>query len=314
LSLRAPSLIPSVSRNQAYPRAEFSAKTVHSKAEIASVAEKLSGLLDIDYNDVSKVLQDHFRGEVYDYSTRLYSYNQTELLWTDISTGITGSFTLNRSVPFGCCWVQLPTSDLIFTGGSNHSNLNEAWAVRVRRELVVVHLSPMLTARRSHGACYFNGLVYVVGGNYTNTCERLCTTHLTWESLPDLPIAVGSPSVVELEFTECMYVLGGSITNEFIYELQLRSLQWRATPAKLPSADFNFCCFKVHTHPSSIFMVSRRQLLQFDTEHQEVRIIKTVRFFAQSNFGACCYCNGRLYCASQDGYPAVWTLGSLSGA
>ena len=58
----------------------------------------------------------------------------------------------------------------------------------------------MYVPRKSHGVCYLNGFIYVIGGynnieGFLKKCERYDLKKQEWKVMPDLNFPASSPAI-----------------------------------------------------------------------------------------------------------------------
>mmetsp|Transcript_692 Transcript_692/g.1265 ORF Transcript_692/g.1265 Transcript_692/m.1265 type:complete len:383 (+) Transcript_692:2852-4000(+) len=284
--------------------------------EFARRTKKLSDLLNVDKKSISRLLASGTEVELYDYNTRLYSYDleTNSLTWLNMTSGKPAEFKLRKQIHFGSCWVEVSNSDIIFTGGFNlhgGNGLNEVWVVNINREFTIVQAVPMITERYSHSSCYFKGFLYVIAGHHTNTCERMSTFDSAWEAFQNYPTAVSSHSVIVVEQTESLYVVGGTHLNIGFQRLDTIALKWHEVPLKLPSGDFNVPCFKVRK-PSSFYLISKKKLYEADLKREQLIELRAFPKIYQNFNGACIFYRDTLFCSNYEGQPYSWAIGPIT--
>jgi hypothetical protein len=266
--------------------------------------------------DAEQVTQDTLEPS-YQVPTFIYSsYDGTDKLYR--TNLVTGELSRHRvpsyTFKYHCCWSEVPGGSLLITGGHDEdcNYVREVVRIDTRREFAVSHCPPMLTPRIGHAAVYHTPHLYVLGGcsrRHLSECERYVLAENRWEALPPLPRACFSASGVVVESS--LYVLGGyddASELDLVQKLSLESLTWELMQFRLPFAGCKIPCFKVRE--AEVFLVVKKTLCSFTAF--EVRPVKTLTAYIQSEFGPSYYRRGPLYCSNGLGGRFSYEIGSLS--
>lgn len=242
----------------------------------------------------------------------------SEMYLAKLSTGKEACIRLaSHTFEWGNVLCELPGGKVYISGGGYLPNTTDR-IVRVdtARDFSVQHMPKMQTARRCHGAEYFGGYLYIIGGfymGYLSNCERFDCEQEQWEILQPLPHACSYMSVVALDALQCLYSLGGSNNErdyELIQRLCLKTLRWDVMQMKLPSYDDCIVCFKVDE--SQIYFICNSKIHSFNPATSIIKYIKTLPYNIFCFYGQCYYSTDTLYCSSYVGEPVKLVIGGLN--
>jgi hypothetical protein len=168
----------------------------------------------------------------------------------------------------------------------------------------------MLKKRHEHCSVYFDGFVYVIGGDI-HTCERFSETEGSWQALNPYPGRARRASCIVLD--RGLYVLGGASPTSLnsIQKLDLTSLTWEVLEVKLPYLTSGIPCFKLSPNAPQFFFVIEMTLYTFKASSSTVHRVKVLGQDINSLFGPSYYSKGVLYCSSCYGDATSLEIGSL---
>jgi hypothetical protein len=130
--------------------------------------------------------------------------------------------------------ITTPEGDIFLCGGVEGSlELRNLYHVNFDR-LALEAKAMMITARKSHGICYMDGHIYVIGGfakhdGYLSKCERYDVVKDKWSVIADLNKPASSPSVCSFR-NRYVYKFGGlvkgAILNNMIEKYDVEENLW----------------------------------------------------------------------------------------
>mmetsp|Transcript_25024 Transcript_25024/g.43925 ORF Transcript_25024/g.43925 Transcript_25024/m.43925 type:complete len:384 (+) Transcript_25024:49-1200(+) len=232
-------------------------------------------------------------GQVYQYRLRLPTGNPTSVM------------------------TELPGGAIAITGGSTNLSyelLKDAFIFEAWRDFAHIKLPSMFNSREEHGATFYRGYLYCIGGSKTymkNECERLNLAEKRWEMLKPYPKPCKGMSLVALESPKCLYVLGGESSegSNFIQRLHLDSLKWDVMTLKLPRSQKNLTSFKLNESEAYIFYAE--ELFLFKPSLNSITHVRSFNYYVKSFAGNHHFIKDTLYCAFAEGTFKTFKIGSL---
>jgi hypothetical protein len=227
------------------------------------------------------------------------------IMYVSLQTGVYGSITdgFGYRLP-GTPIVETPAGDLIFTGGGPKEGSSQAFQYAGRREFVRLDLPLMESKRAFHGAVYFRGFVYVIGGvrefSDTKECERLDLMERTWSAIPPIRQEMSMQSAVALESTSCLYVFGCRATPKTIFEFNVETMLWRKLSYSLPALSSQVPCFKIEGVHNQFFIIQESKLFSIDPHKGKVQQLKKLSSPMTCYNSQTYYSNGVIYTANED--------------
>jgi hypothetical protein len=188
-------------------------------------------------------------------------------------------------------WAEMPGGNLLITLCVVSK---EVCNIDTRREFVVTSKEDLQFKRGSHSSVYYDNYVYVIGGCVP--CERYDCEEECWLPFGFLPgehEAYGRLSLVVMESTQSIYVLGGNAkTGDFsyadqdlIWRLDLYSQDFEVLKVKLPVPCAGVPCYRLYPESTKIFMLLGTGLYSFDTKSSQIQLTRTVsRSYESTHF------------------------------
>jgi hypothetical protein len=241
-----------------------------------------------------------------------YSYKKDTnvLYWTNIETAETLNAETSMTFFEGCSYVDIPDlSVLLFTGGG-HSKT----AAFLELENFRCSITASMIGKKSwHGSVYFEGKVYVIGGqkdpkHYTETCECFDLERKVWTQLSSMPDKLSdfTPIVTEGK----VYILGGR-TGKYsnkILSYDISSDVWEVLACKIPIKDCSFPCFKLTVNSTLIYFVQKSCLWTFCSRQTQLNCVKRIEQEVDKDGGPCYVYANRLYSPCDKGASSVVRL------
>jgi hypothetical protein len=242
-----------------------------------------------------------------------YSYKKDTnvLYWTNIETAET--FGADTSMTFleGCSYVDIPDPSKLFFTGGEHSKTATFFELE---NFNCSFTTSMIGKRSFHGSFYFEGKVYVIGGqkdpkHYTETCECFDLERKVWTQLSSMPDKLSdfTPIVTEGK----VYILGGR-TGKYsnkILSYDISSDVWEVLACKIPIKDCSFPCFRLTMSSTLIYFVQDSCLWTFDSRQTQVKLLKKIKQRNVYKDGGPCYVYAnRLYSPCDEGASSVVRL------
>lgn len=251
----------------------------------------------------------------------IYSYNRgdnglhrTKLFTGDESFVKLGTYWMkNQSI-----WCEIPGGSLYLTATwhFNPAPIQKVISVETAKDFAIVLRPQMNYARNLHGATYFRGYLYAIGGledgTYLKECERLKVGGNHWETLASIPKPCARMSLVGLEDFNSLYVIGGyfaGVLQDTIQRFCAVSLRWEVLELKLPAMSFCTSCFKVEE--SKAYLVIKKDLFVFSPWLNSITYVKSLSEAVWSNKGQSYYKGGTLFCSSDSSGFYKLQIGSL---
>jgi hypothetical protein len=204
----------------------------------------------------------------------------------------------------GTAIVETPEGNLTFTGGGDKKATNHAYQIADRREFAHLALPPMQSKRTFHGAVYFRGFVYVIGGvrdfSDTKECERLDLMERTWSAIPPIRQEMSMQSAIALESTSCLYVFGCRATPKTIFEFNVETMLWRKLSYSLPALSSQVPCFKIEGVHNQFFIIQESKLFSIDPHRGKVQQLKKLSGPMTCSNSQTYYSNGVIYSANEE--------------
>lgn len=250
----------------------------------------------------------------------IYSYaTNTNILYrTRLATGTDSCIQLGHfQFAFGCILAEGPGKSIHITGGTDlmRTSSNAFARIDTTREFSVVRGPPMITARIMHCAIYHREFLYVLGGFNLcdlNVCERYAFGEQRWSALESLPQFCSNMSAIVLEETQCLYGLGGAVSDccmiRTLQRLSLTTLLWDLMDLKLPAIDAGIACFK--TDETKAYFLIDYGLYVFHPRSNTIRLVKLSHCIS-SDAGPSYYSKGIVYSSEGYGEPTRLEIGSL---
>jgi hypothetical protein len=260
-----------------------------------------------------------------EFPDRIYSYtiDTGALNWVDIRSRQRDSKTIEHSFRYWCTLTELPTGNLLIAGGSIDLAFTAACTEVKELDTQTFELTvkpSMLSARWAHGSTFFEGEVYMISGmdgssKHISQCERYNCTSETWEALPDILQQVRCTNPITVETTGCIFVFGGyndAAYQDFIQELNLRTLTWRLLDLKLSTKTYLIPCFKLSREATDVFYVESGSLYKFDTLQYKISAVRAVTVPSEHYQGPSYYFSNMLYMSRNSAQVEMADIGELS--
>mmetsp|Transcript_1672 Transcript_1672/g.3584 ORF Transcript_1672/g.3584 Transcript_1672/m.3584 type:complete len:367 (-) Transcript_1672:31-1131(-) len=300
--------------------------SLSSKLGILSM--KISSCLQIKSSKLLKLFLDNAIHTLKELSKTLksklllfsYEPGTTKLHQVNLLTGEAKVYSLAKVLRWYMCWVEVPSSSLMFTGGFEENvHCKDAFTVDLRRDFSVIEKTPMLNPRKKHHCVYLDGYVYAIGGFKTSSCERHCVAENVWENIPDLPHVTFRHTAVAMR--DSIYVMGGYTVIAAEYKIDscssiqvfnVQDFEWSLLELSLPYPDSYMPCFKLPEFNESIFFLSEGSIFNFDTSSSTIKQVKAIDDNeVHSFFGSSYYVEGKLYVSDIEGPVNVVEVGNL---
>mmetsp|Transcript_6634 Transcript_6634/g.11712 ORF Transcript_6634/g.11712 Transcript_6634/m.11712 type:complete len:275 (-) Transcript_6634:57-881(-) len=255
----------------------------------------------------------------YKQAQHLFSYaaRTGNLFNTSIASGDVVLITL-KAFTFleGCTLAELPANQLAITGGcGGGGNSWNVVLIDLSRDHAVINKPHIITIRSGHGAAYFEGYLYVIGGRKMfdglKECERFSLKESRWEALSPLPLPCCCTCVIACKETESLY----SLTGDFkcltsIQRLSIRSLAWDIMPLKLPDDYGFFAAFRLDGE-TQIYFGHKSVLYRYDLLAGSTEAVKDIFCNILTHYGQSYFREGTLYCSTDHGPAKKYDIGSL---
>ncbi|CAG9333577.1 unnamed protein product [Blepharisma stoltei] len=156
----------------------------------------------------------------------------------------------------GAAWTVVSNNLLYITGGYQSAAKKTAWIYNITTSELSIGPS-MKTARHSHAMVCLNDIIYVFGGQGSNSlreCEKLVMSSKSWQSLSNLTVPRASPSA-------CVYkgyiYIGGGQSHDSIEKYSYLNNVFTMLKIKLPTVGK---CLLVYTHDQIIIFQNKLAL------------------------------------------------------
>jgi len=245
------------------------------------------------------------------YSMRIAS---TLLYKTDITTGYTWKQETHLDFKDGCQYCEVSEFKLVVTGGYDS---DQAIDIDTSSGFELNWLNPMENIRYNHGTCYFEGMVYALGGQYDNkkmrACERLSLALGTWESISPSPEALSCINPICVERLKALFVFGGFNTHylDAIHKFDIIKNEWTRLEAKMFRKAHYVPCFITKEDALDIYFISQNYMGRLNTSKGKVLDVKVLNEDVYCYQGMSRYWNGSLYCPRYSDAPKRSSVGLL---
>jgi hypothetical protein len=267
----------------------------------------------------------HIKHKYLNQNPRMYSYylsDERSLTWTSLSSGESSQIKLVLDPRNAWSHCVVPDGRLFLTGGGPSNEVN---SVDVNRDFAITQHRNLITTRYAHSSVYHQGYLYVIGGWNEEQCQVECerlqvVDGLEWEQIPPLPAKNSGAGTIKLEVKECLYVFGGYTDTGYdltdaIHEFNFATFTWRTLEIKMPGLQYWTPAFKLSEDADECYIVLENTLWIFRPDEQSLVKLRGLTEPAkemQSWFGPSYYSNNVLYCATYEGPPKTFVLGSIA--
>mmetsp|Transcript_11100 Transcript_11100/g.21745 ORF Transcript_11100/g.21745 Transcript_11100/m.21745 type:complete len:268 (+) Transcript_11100:62-865(+) len=234
------------------------------------------------------------------------------LLRTDLNRGLTSQIQLTYRFNEGSILVEGEDGLLYVTGGTlRNTYLKWLDVINPTADFAVTSKTDMHNTRSIHGAAWYEGFLYVVGGNLTfppqesdrRKCERYSAAEDRWEEFDSLSLGCAYTSVITLQATASLYAIGGTFggfdNSDSIQRLSLDSLRWTVLEVKLPDRGYQLASFKLDE--AGFYFVVEGTLYKYESLTDSIRTVKPLPHPIKSFCASSYYRNGCLYSADIGG-------------
>lgn len=175
-----------------------------------------------------------------------------------------------------------PNGDIILTGGSisdNSGRKSNGSFVYDWNNSTLRALPNMINGRSSHGICYLNGFIFVVGGflngqTFTTKCEKYNVQGRNWKQIANLnynSVACSLSGFNQKYLFKFGGLIDGLLINNFIERYDISHDMWTIIEPQLNNSDSlmkNAKDFKLLSTSASI-QINKNEIMVFGGYHQD---------------------------------------------
>jgi hypothetical protein len=190
-----------------------------------------------------------------------------------------------------------PQGDIFLTGGSipdnsgrkSNGNFIFDWSANTLRGL-----PNMINGRSSHGMCYANGMIYVVGGflngqTFTTKCEKYNIQSRNWKQITNLnfnTVACSLTSYNQKYLFKFGGLIDGLLINNYIERYDILHDNWIVIEPKFNNNESlmkqNLKDFKL-TSTSAAVQINKNEIMVFGGYHQDNQASPTCFLLSSEN-------------------------------